>query len=324
MPPLAVTFILRGQLATGILAAGAATLLGLAVAKSSTHAHTLLDLPVLLGLIAAANCCAVYWYGTPGIYWAYPLIFGFHIVLHRRTALLLNSVFLLALAPHVINFLSWTSSVPVLGSLVLTSVFAWLLASLVDRQRMSLEELVITDALTGAYNRHYFNVRNGKLAEQLNRHDRPASMIMFDIDHFKSINDTYGHQVGDRVLRILVDTVKARIRVVDEIFRVGGEEFAILLPDTLLDQASALAQVITDMVSDVRMIEGGKVSISCGVAELDRDEDTRSWLQRCDIALYEAKRNGRGRVCVAEPYDADKTERRVREGQMAPKTSNAG
>jgi diguanylate cyclase (GGDEF)-like protein len=182
---------------------------------------------------------------------------------------------------------------------------------------------VITDPLTGAYNRHYFNTRTGKLSEQLNRHDHPASMIMFDIDHFKAINDNYGHPVGDRVLRILVDTVKARIRVVDEIFRLGGEEFVILLPDTLMDQAAGLAQVITDMVSDVRIIEGGRVSISCGVAELGKEEDTRSWLRRTDSALYNAKRTGRGRVCVAEPYDPEREPTLVRE-PVAPMTFNAG
>ncbi len=323
MVPLAAQFLFRGQLIPGLLSASAAFLLGLAIARSTRRSYGLIDPPLLLSLIAAANCCAVFWYGTLGIYWAYPLVFGFHIVLERRTAVILNSVFLLALAPIVISQISWDPSLPVLGSLALTSVFAGLLALLIDRQRMGLEELVITDALTGAYNRHYFNTRTGKLAEQFNRHEHPASMVMFDIDHFKAINDNYGHQVGDRVLRILVETVKARIRVVDEIFRVGGEEFVILLPDTRVEQAAGLAQVITDMVSDVRIIEGGKVSISCGVAELGREEDVRSWLGRSDVALYNAKRSGRGRICVAEPYDPEREPTLIRE-PVTPMTSNAG
>lgn len=323
MIPLAFQYALDGHLAMGLLSAGAALLLGLALLHPATRNQGFADPALILTLIAAGVCCLVYRYGTAGVYWTFPLVFGFHIVLDRRPACTLNTVFIVVLGLIMVNRVSWAPALPILGSLALSSIFAGLLAGIIDGQWKGLEELVITDALTGAYNRRYFNSRASKLIEQFNRHGHPASLIMFDIDHFKLINDNHGHEVGDRVLRILVNTVKARIRVVDEIFRMGGEEFVILLPDTELEHAAGLAQVITDMIADVRIIEGGPVTISCGVAELGQEEDARSWLQRSDLALYQAKQSGRGRICIAEAYDPDREPTLIKES-VAPMSFRIG
>lgn len=228
-----------------------------------------------------------------------PLIFTLHFALERRPALILNVLLLAGLLPALVTGAADGSTLTAAGSLLLCSALSWYFAHVVAGQLRGLEEQVATDALTGAWNRRRFNERLEELARRRSRHGHPVSLIIFDIDHFKRINDQHGHEVGDRVLRILIETVKARVRLTDEVFRYGGEEFVVLLPDTVLEPALKLAQDLTDMVAAVRIIEGGPVTISCGVGELGEEEKPGDWLRRCDVALYQAKNSGRGRVCRA-------------------------
>jgi diguanylate cyclase (GGDEF)-like protein len=253
-------------------------------------------------------------------YWAFPLILGFHFVLPRRQAFALNTILLVALAAILPGIAEWTETTRVLAATVLSSVFAGVFAFLVDRQLDALEAQLITDPLTRAYNRRHLEMRLGETVHRRRRHGHRASLILFDIDHFKRINDANGHECGDRVLRILVDTVKARIRLTDEIYRYGGEEFVVLLPDTGLEAAAKLAQDITDMIAGVRVIDAGRISVSCGVGELLPEEDADAWLRRCDAALYRAKNEGRGRVCRADAEPAAATP----EPSDPPVSFNAG
>jgi diguanylate cyclase (GGDEF)-like protein len=128
------------------------------------------------------------------------------------------------------------------------------------------------------------------------RYGTPFSIIIFDVDHFKSINDVHGHDVGDRVLQSLAKTITATLRDVDILFRQGGEEFLAILPDTTIDRAVIAAyrvrEAVTGMVvaSQDRLL---KVTISQGLAEVQPSENSDSLIKRADLALYAAKRNGR-------------------------------
>ena len=238
--------------------------------------------------------------GMIGIYWAYPLVICLHLALRQRPALVLNALYLAGLVPLAWGAVGPEETARIGATLFLTSTFAYLFSSTVRKQRRLLEEQIVTDSLTGAYNRHHLDRRLAETIEQHKRYGHPASMVIFDIDHFKRINDRFGHQVGDRTLRILIDAVKTRIRVVDQVFRYGGEEFVILLPGTKIRQAEKLSIDVTQLVAQLNMIESGPVTISCGVAELEKDEDAFSWIRRCDRALYNAKHQGRNRVCTTE------------------------
>ncbi|MBI2970287.1 MAG: GGDEF domain-containing protein [Gammaproteobacteria bacterium] len=270
-----------------------------------------------LMLMAAGSGLCIHFLGEAAVFWAFPLVVTFHFVIRRPAALILNAAYLVMLLPLAATVLDGPALLRFAATLFLTSVFASVFALLVDKQRHALEQQLITDPLTGAYNRRHLGNRIAAFVQRRRRYGHPASLIIFDIDHFKSINDNFGHDVGDRVLRILAETVKARIRVMDEIFRFGGEEFVILLPDTSLEQAAKLGQDITDMIADVRIIEGGPVSISCGIGELLDDEDAGSWLNRCDRALYQAKAGGRGRVCLASEALFDSGDDQVTEPRAA-------
>ncbi len=161
---------------------------------------------------------------------------------------------------------------------------------------LQLERLAATDHLTGAWNRsHFERVVAGELARSLETR-APVSLVLVDVDHFKRVNDTFGHGAGDSVLRELVDRLQDHIRPSDLLFRWGGEEFAVLAPGTGYRGAGRLAEHLRVAVAARPFREVGPVTVSLGVAEHHGDEDARAWFLRLDEALYQAKWGGRDRV----------------------------
>ncbi|MDH4416520.1 MAG: sensor domain-containing diguanylate cyclase [Acidovorax sp.] len=156
-----------------------------------------------------------------------------------------------------------------------------------------------TDALTGLLNRRGFETQMAFALALARRSTRPLSLIAVDVDHFKRVNDTYGHEAGDEVLRRLARTLEARLRGSDVIARLGGEEFVALLPDTDLEGARAIAQTLVAAMAQQRDPMVGTITVSAGVASMRNASDTgAAILRRGDMALYEAKGQGRNRVCV--------------------------
>jgi diguanylate cyclase (GGDEF)-like protein len=156
-----------------------------------------------------------------------------------------------------------------------------------------------TDALTGLLNRRGFETQMAFALALARRSTRPLSLIAVDVDHFKRVNDTYGHEAGDEVLRRLARTLEARLRGSDVIARLGGEEFVALLPDTDLEGARAIAQTLVTAMAQQRDPMVGTITVSAGVASMRNASDTgAAILRRGDMALYEAKGQGRNRVCV--------------------------
>lgn len=159
-----------------------------------------------------------------------------------------------------------------------------------------LEEQVVTDPLTGAYNRRQMHTTLAAAVERRRRAGERATLLMFDIDRFKDINDALGHAEGDRVLKSLVALVGQRVRKVDALFRAGGEEFVLLLSGTRFADALSVAEDLRQLVQDARLVTGAHVSISIGVVELAREQSALEWIEEADAALYRAKRAGRNRV----------------------------
>ena len=135
--------------------------------------------------------------------------------------------------------------------------------------------------------------------ERLHRTGEPASLAMLDVDHFKAVNDELGHAAGDEALKALVAVVVGRARRLDVLFRVGGEEFALLLAGATHSDAVAVADDLRQIVAAAKFPGGRSLSISVGVSELRRDQDALEWWSEADEALYRAKRAGRNRVVGA-------------------------
>jgi diguanylate cyclase (GGDEF)-like protein len=172
------------------------------------------------------------------------------------------------------------------------------------RRLRALQEQVVTDALTGAFNRRQMDTLLSAALERYRRSGASSSMLAIDIDGFKKINDELGHRQGDLVLRALVDRVRARLRSLDAIFRAGGEEFVVLLPDARFTDAWQVALDLRDLVYGSELIPGRRVSISIGVAELATAGSVEEWLEEGDVALYRAKDAGRNRVAGRSPAGA--------------------
>lgn len=158
-----------------------------------------------------------------------------------------------------------------------------------------LEELAITDGLTGLHNHRHFQERLRRDLEIARRAGRPLSIVMFDVDHFKAYNDTYGHPAGDEVLRRVAEALRHEARAADLVARYGGEEFVVAMPDADRDAAHAAAERIRRHV-----LAEGVVTISGGIATFPADgDDAEALIERADRALYRAKREGRDRIAPA-------------------------
>ncbi len=160
--------------------------------------------------------------------------------------------------------------------------------------------LMTMDALTQTHNRRYFNEALERECQRSQRYQRALALVLFDIDHFKQINDTYGHVAGDSVLRQLARVVKPRLRTQDVLARVGGEEFAVLLPEVELPGARIAAEKVRRLVETARFLVDLKefgCTISAGIAPYDASMTSpQSLYELADKRLYEAKRGGRNRV----------------------------
>src|SRR5579864_3738150 len=166
----------------------------------------------------------------------------------------------------------------------------------------------MTDPLTALGNRKYFDRALGEAVRNARERGEPLSMMLFDIDYFKSFNDNYGHLTGDQVLRLVAMTLKQNIKGQDITARYGGEEFAVVLPNTALRQALTVADHIRRAVMSKELKKKstgeilGRVTISAGVSMLSPSDDADSLIERADACLYAAKRNGRNRViCEVDP-----------------------
>ncbi|NPA25575.1 MAG: diguanylate cyclase [Deltaproteobacteria bacterium] len=170
-------------------------------------------------------------------------------------------------------------------------------------QMEKIKKEVVIDPLTRIFNRRAFDTKIRQEMISFQRYGQLTSLIIIDIDHFKRINDSYGHRTGDGVLRILSEVMKKEIREVDFLARYGGEEFALILPHTPFNQALEVAERIRSKVESSRFTYKGKpfvVTISLGVGTLRKDDTLESFFTRVDEALYRAKRNGRNQVVGEE------------------------
>jgi len=160
-----------------------------------------------------------------------------------------------------------------------------------------IEGLALQDYLTTIGNRQLFDIDLRSELNRVWRYGRVASILMFDLDDFKYVNDTYGHVVGDRVLQAIASYLKNNLRVSDGVYRYGGDEFIILLPETNEDQASEVGKKILEDINSVKYRYKDKlfnVSASCGITAIKSKDNAETVLERLDRALYEVKHNRKG------------------------------
>lgn len=165
----------------------------------------------------------------------------------------------------------------------------------------TLEQAALTDGLTGMQNRRYFDDALREYLHEFRRIDRPVGLMILDLDHFKQVNDTHGHDVGDEVLRAVAACLRGMTRYHDVVARLGGEEFAVVTPNMDVELLARFAERIRKAIANLSIMSGNvrlKVTTSVGLAVWDHKESAEDFYRRADRQLYEAKKQGRNRVCA--------------------------
>jgi polar amino acid transport system substrate-binding protein len=181
---------------------------------------------------------------------------------------------------------------------ILVAFIYFLLQELKKRKKLEAEltKLTYYDALTNIYNRYKINKLLSKNISYTKRHQTPLSIIFFDIDFFKLVNDNYGHEMGDKILKEVAELISNNLRKYDLLGRWGGEEFIIILPNTDIKNALKVAQKLKKEVENFNFSHNETLTCSFGVTQFQTDDDIKSLLKRADTFLYKAKKNGRNRI----------------------------
>ena len=261
----------------------------------TTGAATFLAVSYSLGCIAIAHVA-----GLAGALWLYPVLVANFLLARRRPALLISMVAIagvvlsdpaLGTAAHKIGFVT---------TAVVVSLFSFAFASRTAVQRSQLEAIALRDPLTGAGNRRGMEAELKIAMASSLRSGVPLGLLVFDIDHFKQVNDNHGHDVGDLTIQFLAEQMRQVSRGDDALCRNGGEEFSMLLPDISPAHALQVAERLRVRMEIMASPTGEPVTISIGLAHCpSTSNDLKALLKAADEALYAAKRGGRNRVVMA-------------------------
>lgn len=242
--------------------------------------------------------------GHEQIYWVYPSLTTMFFLLTPHIAAFVSFIFLLGVMYMIWPDVSHMAMLRFGVSAGATFLFSYAFSARMRKQAVFLSLMATTDTLTNAGNRRALEEKLLDIATKLTRYpDQHCSLIMFDLDHFKEINDKYGHGCGDRVLQNFANVISKRIRQTDSLYRFGGEEFVVILENTHLTEAMQLAAELSKEIENSQWhIDGLRITVSAGIAQFSGKESTYEWLSRADEALYKAKSNGRN-CCI--PWDQD-------------------
>lgn len=315
--PIAILHFVQGDVVTGIGCSGIVIMLSINVCLVYTgRCHQTLTAYCLVPAGMLFMITVFNDNGIIGSLWCFPAIIGCYCMLSARRAWLANFFILGIALPMASMTLPTEYLIRVSATLLAVSVFSAVLVSAIDALSRQLQYQVNHDPLTGLRNRQTLREC---LAEAIDKHsaqNSTASLLAIDIDHFKRINDDFGHDTGDQALVQLAGVMKTKLRANDRAFRTGGEEFLILLNKTDARCAQTIAERLRREIENTLILPDKKtLTISVGVALYLPDETWAEWMKRADNNLYEAKRKGRNRVTLASHKLAavDKRSNKIRQ-----------
>jgi diguanylate cyclase (GGDEF)-like protein len=299
LPPFTIYNFVQGQ---HLLGAGALAII-LVLSFSAWSAvrgryYSLVTLLTFVPIVIMVLVYAQHDQGIIGVLWCYPVIIAFYFMLAERHAWLANAALIVITLPEVWNMFEPEVASRVLATFLAVSGFSAVFVRVITRQHAQLHEMVTIDPLTGQLNRVLLQATMEQAIGQSQRTGIPMTLVVLDLDHFKYINDTFGHDAGDRVLRGVGQLLQQRIRKSDKVFRLGGEEFLVLLYNSNMASGKQVAEELRQAIEEQKLVDDHHVTASVGVATLEREEDWKQWIKRADENLYRAKANGRNRVEV--------------------------
>jgi len=255
---------------------------------------------ILFGFIISLSCLlSAMLVSANGLLWTYLVLWINFLILPRSLAFGCNIIITLTLTASFTLFDSLLHQISWMTVAVLISGFGLVFTNQLREQRRLLSELATLDPLTGAGNRRLMQHELEKAVAERRRSRRPATLMVLDLDHFKRINDEHGHEAGDRVLAEFVEVLREALRTEDGLYRLGGEEFVVLLREMDADTARANLDDLHERLSGRVQGPDSPLHFSAGAAVLKDGENWSRWLARADSALYAAKDAGRNRLIMA-------------------------
>lgn len=296
--PFAVYRYFTGNAAAAIMDISIVAGISLALAHAwysgnTKRAALFMTIATNLGCIASATLL-----GLAGLFWTFPVLLVNFLLLGHRMALALSLFTLGILTWHGKAFESMLELAMFLVSASVVGLLAFMFAYMTESQRKKLENLTLLDPLTGVQNRRGMDRELEIAVKAFSRDHKPYGLAIFDLDHFKRINDKYGHEEGDNVLLNFAEIVRKNSRKLDRFFRMGGEEFVLLIPGVDLATLATICDHHCQNIEKNLYCLNEKITTSIGAALLHGGEDRQEWLARADAALYTAKNTGRNRVVL--------------------------
>jgi diguanylate cyclase (GGDEF)-like protein len=265
--------------------------------KNTRHAKAGLAFLTILVMVAT-----IHLKGANNVAWVYPALSTTFYLLPPVIAATVSLVSLSIVVVLIYESVNAVFLLTFLISAAATLAFLYAFSSRTQKQALFLEKLATSDSLTEVGNRRSLEEKLLEITQRIGRApEQTSSLIIFDIDHFKRINDTHGHGCGDIVLRDFAKAIESRIRATDYLYRIGGEEFVLVLENTSLFKASSLAKELTKAIEHAKWSKADlSITTSAGVAQYNGNESSYQWLERADNALYKAKQNGRNQSVSCE------------------------
>ena len=233
---------------------------------------------------------------TLASYWPSLTVLSFYFILPKKQAWIINIIYICILSPIAWHMLEPAIALRFFAVLLGLSFFAFCSTHEIYKQHYLLKEQSVTDILTGLYNRSLLQSSLENAIHQSDRSNTEMAILMLDIDHFKTINDRFGHDVGDSVLKSTGEFLNDFFRTSDIVFRIGGEEFLTLIYNTDKVGAISVAEKLRHEFEQLPLVNNHNITLSIGVASLQSDMDWKQWMKQGDDNLYKAKSNGRNQV----------------------------
>ncbi len=299
--PFVVMRYLHGQLSHALVdLAIVVVALGNAFIARKSGRVSPLNLSITAALYTLGAVAVAYLNNPLFVFWVFPALLANVFLLRPRRALLLNLLAVVALLHLAYNLPDPVDGMAMIASLLFAACLAYIFALQNERQRQLLEESATLDPLTRLANRRVLDQMVLECLNDFARDNTPATLIVFDLDFFKQINDEFGHSVGDQLLQKLGEILSLRIRKTDRAFRFGGEEFVVLARNTNLADARRLAEQLRVNISLELTAPEGDITASFGCAQLHLGDTPDTWFNRADKAVYQAKERGRNCVVCIE------------------------
>jgi diguanylate cyclase len=293
---MAVVRCVRQEYGIAIADAVISALIGLALWYARRTGRAAQAGTLLVAIHSIGACTITLMFGHYGTFWVFLVVVTNYFLITAESAFIVNAVLLLIVSLDSDAFGDIIEIVSFLITSVLVSCFTYIFASRSNQKREQLEAYASIDALTGIQNRRALEAELSRITAEHARRERSCGLILIDLDHFKLVNDRFGHNAGDQVLLQFSRVIEQHKRAADQLYRLGGEEFVLLAYDVDADQLTLAADRLMDVIRNKLKSPAGKMTASIGTAMLRKSEHWRAWLERADEALYAAKSAGRDQI----------------------------